>query len=94
MAFAAASAQYNMNVAIIVAAPRTLGGFEFIPPCSSLVCCRWRCNRFQDWVCYGMPAGVVRVKGVLAFDEDRLTRSAVPCRALPCLALLHLAPLR
>ncbi|CAM9206570.1 unnamed protein product [Scytosiphon promiscuus] len=31
--------------------------------------------RFQDWVCYGMPAGVVRVKGVLAFDEDRLTRS-------------------
>ncbi|CAN0079027.1 unnamed protein product [Ectocarpus sp. 4 AP-2014] len=31
--------------------------------------------RFQDWVCHGMPAGVVRVKGVLAFDEDRLTRS-------------------
>eukprot|EP00752_Nemacystus_decipiens_P009672 g8641.t1 len=31
--------------------------------------------RFQDWVCYGIPAGVVRVKGVLAFDEDRLTRS-------------------
>ncbi|CAN0314857.1 unnamed protein product [Pylaiella littoralis] len=31
--------------------------------------------RFQDWVCYGMPAGVLRVKGVLAFDEDRLTRS-------------------
>eukprot|EP00903_Cladosiphon_okamuranus_P012931 g12074.t1 len=31
--------------------------------------------RFQDWVCYGMPAGVVRVKGVLAFEEDRLTRS-------------------
>lgn len=30
--------------------------------------------RFQDWVCHGMPAGVVRVKGVLAFDEDRLTR--------------------
>ncbi|CBN73919.1 conserved unknown protein [Ectocarpus siliculosus] len=32
-------------------------------------------SRFQDWVCHGMPAGVVRVKGVLAFDEDRLTRS-------------------
>ncbi|CAM9589509.1 unnamed protein product, partial [Hapterophycus canaliculatus] len=31
--------------------------------------------RFQEWVCYGMPPGVVRVKGVLAFHEDRLTRS-------------------
>ncbi len=29
-------------------------------------------------MCHGMPAGVVRVKGVLAFDEDRLTRSGLP----------------
>lgn len=48
-----------------------------------------RCHRFQDWVCYGMPAGVARVKGVLAFDEDRLTRFALPvlapfrCRVAP-----------
>lgn len=42
-------------------------------------------------MCYGMPAGVVRVKGVLAFDEDRLTRSGSRC--LPCLAMLVPSPL-
>lgn len=26
-------------------------------------------------MCYGLPEGVVRVKGILAFEEDRLTRS-------------------
>lgn len=36
--------------------------------------------RFQDWVSCGMPAGAVRVKGVLAFDEDRLTRCVRSCK--------------
>ncbi|CAM9509589.1 unnamed protein product [Discosporangium mesarthrocarpum] len=32
-------------------------------------------SRFQDWVCTGLPEGVLRAKGVLAFQEDRATRA-------------------
>eukprot|EP00904_Undaria_pinnatifida_P002819 jgi/Undpi1/12538/HiC_scaffold_6.g02207.m1 len=80
--------QVPLHAVLDVEAPRTdiqgvshevpmavAGGVVARQSCRTDTCGMMGWNRFQDWVCYGMPAGVVRVKGILAFDEDRLTRS-------------------